>query len=466
MIKAENIFRIEGDFIPFLALADFLNYYDRDHKLKNIYPLEAFYLNHRFVGYVDETKYKLCARQTFSDLVSGKYSFSHLQKGYGDAKQKIEKIYQDYFASSSSSKQSASELLRLYKTVYHEFADELVAYTLFIEQLDDQMLSEIVVEQKLNFAKIWQAANIVTFLSFESRNKRLILQTLQGKWTAQFLIYVFLNYTFVPDVQYIEQQLGLYKITELKKELRTADVAVKKAEAKFKRLSATLTPKELKVVKIIKWTMFVRDERRDYLNMSEALLYHIAHRLFKFWRLDIDLLNYVSMCEIPLGHAYLKKQWLQIRKRPNGFGLSMNTDRFFKFTYQNIAGRIKEFDQIILKTSNTHNNQEIRGNIGNQGKAIGKVRIVLRRNDFDSFKTGEILVTSMTRPEFVPLMKKAKAIITDEGGITSHATIISRELNKPCIIGTKNATKILHNGDEVEADADHGVVKIIKRVKV
>ena len=62
-------------------------------------------------------------------------------------------------------------------------------------------------------------------------------------------------------------------------------------------------------------------------------------------------------------------------------------------------------------------------------------------------------------------MQKAGGIITDEGGITCHAAIVSRELGKPCIIGTKIATQILHDGDLVEVDADKGVVRIIERVK-
>ncbi len=69
----------------------------------------------------------------------------------------------------------------------------------------------------------------------------------------------------------------------------------------------------------------------------------------------------------------------------------------------------------------------------------------------------------MTTPDFIPAMKKASAIITDEGGITCHAAIVSRELKKPCIIGTTNATKILRNGDSVEVDANNGIVKILER---
>ena len=69
----------------------------------------------------------------------------------------------------------------------------------------------------------------------------------------------------------------------------------------------------------------------------------------------------------------------------------------------------------------------------------------------------------MTRPEFLPAMKKASAIVTDEGGITSHAAIVSRELGIPCIIGTKNATEILKNGDLVEVKANHNMVVILEK---
>ena len=66
-------------------------------------------------------------------------------------------------------------------------------------------------------------------------------------------------------------------------------------------------------------------------------------------------------------------------------------------------------------------------------------------------------------PAFMPAMRKAIAFVTDEGGITCHAAIMARELHKPCIIGTKIATKVLNNGDEVEVDANNGVVRILSK---
>ena len=69
----------------------------------------------------------------------------------------------------------------------------------------------------------------------------------------------------------------------------------------------------------------------------------------------------------------------------------------------------------------------------------------------------------MTSVDFVPIMDKAGAFVTNEGGITSHAAIVSREMNKPCIIGTQNATQVIKDGDMVEVDAERGIVKILER---
>lgn len=111
----------------------------------------------------------------------------------------------------------------------------------------------------------------------------------------------------------------------------------------------------------------------------------------------------------------------------------------------------------------------IKGKTASPGIATGRVRIIPQLNYKEMmekarlFQTGEILVTGMTQPDIVFACNKASAIITDEGGITSHAAIISRELKIPCIIGTKIATKVLHDSDLVEVDANKGVINIIKK---
>jgi len=107
-------------------------------------------------------------------------------------------------------------------------------------------------------------------------------------------------------------------------------------------------------------------------------------------------------------------------------------------------------------------NEDLRGAVAYKGIVRGKAQVLRNSKDISQFKEGNILIANQTTPEFVPAMKKAAAIVTDQGGITCHAAIVSRELKKPCIIGTKVATRIIKDGDEIEVDAEKGIVKIIK----
>lgn len=110
----------------------------------------------------------------------------------------------------------------------------------------------------------------------------------------------------------------------------------------------------------------------------------------------------------------------------------------------------------------TQNHTGLTGNTVFPGKATGTVRIVNKENIHTTlFNEGDILVTHMTTPDFVHLMQKAGAIITDLGGILSHAAIVSRELGKPCIVGTEKATSVLQDGEMVEVNAEEGIVRKI-----
>jgi phosphohistidine swiveling domain-containing protein/predicted nucleic acid-binding protein len=108
---------------------------------------------------------------------------------------------------------------------------------------------------------------------------------------------------------------------------------------------------------------------------------------------------------------------------------------------------------------------EIRGTPACPGLVEGRVRIVEARGlseltaSLKEFEDGEILVTTMTQPNMVFLMKRAAAIVTNEGGMVSHAAIVSREFGVPCVVGTRKGTKVLKTGDRVIVDANKGIVK-------
>lgn len=107
------------------------------------------------------------------------------------------------------------------------------------------------------------------------------------------------------------------------------------------------------------------------------------------------------------------------------------------------------------------NVKKVKGQVAFPGEVKGRVRIIMKEEEMSTFQEGEVLVSYVTIPAFVPIMKKAIAFVTDEGGITCHAAIIARELKKPCVIGTKIATKVFKSGDLVEVDATKGEVTLI-----
>jgi len=145
----------------------------------------------------------------------------------------------------------------------------------------------------------------------------------------------------------------------------------------------------------------------------------------------------------------------KVKQRKLSYSLYFNKN----ITYEEAKSYRSDF-RFIEESKIT--NSDITGQIGYKGKTTGNVRIILKKEDFSKFEEGEILVTHMTTPDFISILKKASAFVTDFGGVMSHAAIISRELKIPCIIGTKIATQVFKDGDFIEVDANNGVVRIVK----
>lgn len=143
---------------------------------------------------------------------------------------------------------------------------------------------------------------------------------------------------------------------------------------------------------------------------------------------------------------------------PGAYGEQERLSKFEK-KHPNLLFENKKTSKILVK--------EIIGQTAYEGESIrGLVRVVRNLRHVLEVQEGEIIVSPMTIPEFLPAMKRASAFITDEGGMLCHAAIVARELKKPCIIGTKIATKVLKDGDLVEVDVENGVVKIIKKESI
>jgi pyruvate,water dikinase len=122
----------------------------------------------------------------------------------------------------------------------------------------------------------------------------------------------------------------------------------------------------------------------------------------------------------------------------------------------------KELEGMEIESAQTH---LLTGAPASPGIATGHVKLAVTTKEIGKVKQGDVLVSTMTSPDFVPAMKKASAIITDQGGQTSHAAIVSRELGIPCVVGTKEATSKLKDGTVVTVDGSKGLVFLGSKVK-
>lgn len=120
-----------------------------------------------------------------------------------------------------------------------------------------------------------------------------------------------------------------------------------------------------------------------------------------------------------------------------------------------------QYELSIQKPVVPEGTMSVKGKTAYPGTVQGRVRRVLGHADIPLLQDGEVLVSTMTMPDFLPAIQKAAALVTDEGGMTSHAAILARELQKPCVVGTRIATQLFHDGDQVTVDANHAIVRKI-----
>ncbi len=186
----------------------------------------------------------------------------------------------------------------------------------------------------------------------------------------------------------------------------------------------------------------------------QPILKEIARRL----QLTLKEVKSMTREEIKEGLIDSKVNRRQLQERVKLFVFYTERNNFAILTGKKAKSIVKRLQKIDIGEVN-----EIQGQTGCVGKAQGTVKIIIRPKDMKKMKKGDILVSIATDPDIVPAMKKAAAIVTEQGGVTSHAAIVSREMNIPCVIGTKIATRVLKDGDLVEVDATKGVVKILKK---
>jgi len=224
------------------------------------------------------------------------------------------------------------------------------------------------------------------------------------------------------------------------------DEAIVKAELEDKK----------ELFEMIRQLGYIRDARDDFRRQG---IYHIQELFNEISRragLNLKETAYLTEHEIINFLSGEKIDSSKAKARQSGFLIFAKNNKTECFD-GDISNKLKELGFKEEKEAVA----EMKGTIGYKGKARGPVRIIRTVHDILKVKEGDILVAISTHPDYVIAMRKAAAIVTDEGGALSHAAIVARELGTPCVVGTKIATKILKDGDLIEVDAEHGLVKRI-----
>ena len=225
---------------------------------------------------------------------------------------------------------------------------------------------------------------------------------------------------------------------------------------KFIKDNGTRLYKNQIVSEAMRWR---KAEGNIFFNEGVEVLNGLLERIVKIKKCDKDSLKHLTLREL--------ENFIKTGKLPKNKLLQRRDSTYIYFKdkvvhRKDMKNCLNSLGFKLAKEEHLRNITKIKGAIASSGIANGRAKIIVNRAQLGKFNDGDIIVAHMTSPWYVQIMEKAAAIITDEGGITCHAAIISRELNKPCIIGTKYATQVLKDGDLVEVDANNGIVRKLK----
>lgn len=239
----------------------------------------------------------------------------------------------------------------------------------------------------------------------------------------------------------------LSNLTALLEAEQTTQVTLKK---KFRKESALLIDTAAEAV-------FLKDHYKFYVNKMQYFAEALFDKLSEVTGEEKSFLKDLLLDEMDALLSGKKLNRSKIEERIRHYVFFIKDGKEVLLT----GKEADDFEDMYLK-SKANASKEFKGRVACKGKVKGIVKVILGQEDFHKLKQGEILVTTNTSPDFVPILKNAVAIIAEDGGITAHASVVSREFSIPCIVGIYHISKILKDGDMVEVDANSGTVRIIK----
>jgi len=389
-----------------------------------------------------------------------------------------------WFVDHDLSKKSGPELLEQHNKVYDQFL-KLMAYSAMatVMEFEKPLLSghlENILKEKIgdDAVKIGEYFNILsspTCLTIPQKEeielRKLRIKEIQKKLRPDQLDKHTKNYSYIA----FGYDGPGWSREEIKSRLHALSKRVEKLEKEIIEIKTTpqrIAERQLELVEELR------------LSKEEKYLFEVLS-ILGYWKFDRKLINQKS-------HEMMENFFEELRRRLNlsnpqakmiapyemeevlvkekvdvdllNERIKLSVALFKGYDYEEVisGSKARKMEKEIEKSLAVDKNiNEIKGTCAYPGQVKGMVKRVDEEKEMNKFKKGDILISTSTSPKIVPAMKKAGAIVTDSGGITSHAAIVARELKVPCVIGTKIATKVLHDGDNVEVDANQGMVRKI-----
>lgn len=281
--------------------------------------------------------------------------------------------------------------------------------------------------------------------------------------TDRYRYFSILNMDESPlEIDYFRNEVDRFKNKDVSSDLLKLDQDEKQMAALYEEIKEKLDqhPDILRLIDACKKVAYYREYRNDLRQESYFYARHLYLEISK--RSQIEIGNLVFSTRKEIEGFLLEGERISTDDLIERKSLSSIVSNYKNNAVEYLFDKDKILEiwpkEVVDKGIN-----EFKGIVAFKGKVTGKVKMIFDvTKQADNFCEGDILVATTTNLSFIPLMSKAAAIVTDEGGLLSHTAIVARELKKVAIVGSKVATKILKDGDVVEVDANQGVIRILE----
>jgi phosphoenolpyruvate synthase/pyruvate phosphate dikinase len=382
----------------------------------------------------------------FMDIILNRHSSSSIIDGFALGTD-------DLIANKIKDIYESSELKQTMR--FNELFSALTApiHLSFINESEISLIDTALFIKNNNEEKLFEKEDVLKYLSKES------LKKLENHQKNNF--YMRNNYVRAKVLNLSDFVLEIKILFSSEVDLKLLRDKIFSTPSKNKEIKKKLIEKLNLPIELIKLIKITEDftHWQDMRKKSTFLITHYGSLILNeiSLRSNIPLENLKYLTHREINNIFVDKQIKEILIQRRQKCVYYWDKNGMECLHENVDKIASE----ILSSHDLSDLNDFRGLSAMTGKAKGKVKIIKSATEINNFEKNEVLVAVMTRPDYLPAMKKACAIVTDEGGITSHAAIVSRELGIPCIIGTKIATKILKDGMLVEVNANHGLVKIL-----